>query len=84
MRTMKESQKAPWGSSMTPVKIERRYWSIQEVSDYTGIAKGTLYNMVSERRIPYTKLGRLTKFDRYELDRWTKAHSVKESRPLAS
>ena len=37
----------------------------------------TLYTMVSQRRIPYVKMGRLTKFDREEIDKWIASHAVK-------
>lgn len=63
--------------------ITRRLLGIQEVATYTGLSVHTLYTMVSQRRIPYVKLGRLTKFDRYELDRWIASHSVKTQRRLA-
>lgn len=55
----------------------RRLLNIREVSEYTGLSSHTLYTMVSQRRIPFVKLGRLTKFDRYELDRWIASQSVK-------
>ncbi len=72
------------GSSKTPVMMERRYLTVKEVSDYTGLAEGTLYNMVSERRIPHRKLGRLVKFDRHELDKWLKDQAVKVRRAIAA
>jgi excisionase family DNA binding protein len=65
-------------SSMT-----RRLLNIKEVADYTGLSPHTLYTMVSQRRIPFVKLGRLTKFDRYELDRWIASQSVKARRTLS-
>lgn len=55
----------------------RRLLDIKEVAAYTGLSVHTLYTMVAQRRIPFVKLGRLTKFDREELDRWIAAHSVK-------
>ena len=57
--------------------MTRRLLNIKEVADYTGLSPYTLYTMVSQRRIPFVKLGRLTKFDRYELDRWISRQSVK-------
>jgi len=39
--------------------------------------------MVSQRRIPFVKMGRLTKFDRYEIDKWITGHSVKVRRFLS-
>jgi excisionase family DNA binding protein len=57
--------------------IDRRLLTIQEVATYTGLAVSTLYTMVSQRRIPFVKMGRLTKFDRLEIDKWIASHSVK-------
>lgn len=54
-----------------------RLLDIQQVAIYTGLSVHTLYTMVSQRRIPFVKLGRLTKFDRDELDKWIGGHSVK-------
>lgn len=56
--------------------IERRLLTIQEVSNYTGLSVHTLYTMVSKRRIPFVKVGRLTKFDLRLLDDWLKQHTV--------
>ena len=54
----------------------KRFLDVKEVSNEYGLAVSTLYTMVSQRRIPYTKMGRRTKFDRVELDRWIHTHSV--------
>lgn len=72
---------------MTPAErapIARRLLDIQEVATYTGLSVHTLYTMVSQRRIPFVKLGRLTKFDREEIDKWIAVHSVKVRRPFAT
>jgi excisionase family DNA binding protein len=60
--------------------MTRRLLTIKEVSEYIGLAVPTLYTMVSQRRIPFVKMGRLTKFDREELDRWITRQSVKSIR----
>lgn len=57
-----------------------RLLDIQQVAIYTGLSVHTLYTMVSQRRIPFVKMGRLTKFDRVELDKWIVSHSVKVRR----
>ncbi len=54
----------------------RRLMSIQEAAEYTGLSVHTLYKMVSQRRIPYVKVGRLTKFAVALLDQWIKQHTV--------
>jgi len=57
--------------------VKKRLFDIQETSEYLGIKKHTLYNWVSQRRIPYVKCGRLTKFDKEQLDKWIESNSVK-------
>jgi excisionase family DNA binding protein len=54
----------------------RRFLSIRETADYTGLSRHTLYTMVSQRRIPYIKMGRLTKFDVALLNAWIKQNTV--------
>ena len=56
--------------------MTRRIISIQEAADYTGLSVQTLYKMVSQRRIPFVKMGRLTKFDVGLLDTWIKQNTV--------
>ncbi len=53
-----------------------RLISLKEAAVYTGLAVPTLYTMVSQRRIPYVKVGRLTKFDLGLLDAWIKQNTV--------
>jgi excisionase family DNA binding protein len=55
--------------------IQKRLFTIREVAKYTGLSIHTLYAMVSQRRIPYVKVGRLTKYD-------LTAHSSDSSQPL--
>jgi excisionase family DNA binding protein len=55
--------------------MERRYLSINELSDYIGIPKGTLYVWTCQKRIPYAKVGRLLRFDKQKIDEWIKAKS---------
>ena len=54
----------------------QRLLSIKEAANYMGLSPHTLYTMVSQRRIPYVKVGRLTKFDVGLLDAWLKQHTV--------
>ena len=61
-----------------------RLLDIKDVADYTGLSVHTLYTMVSQRRIPFVKLGRLTKFDREEIDKWITSNSVKVRRSFAT
>ena len=53
-----------------------RLVSIKEAAVITGLSPHTLYTMVSQRRIPFVKMGRLVKFDVELLDKWIKQHTV--------
>jgi excisionase family DNA binding protein len=56
--------------------LSKKLMTVKEVSDYIGLASDTIYTMVSQRRIPYVKVGRLVKFDQAMLDAWLKQHTV--------
>ncbi len=60
---------------LSPVR-EHHLLNIKEAAAYTGLSVHTIYTMVSQRRIPYVKVGRLTKFDRTLLDKWLRDHTV--------
>lgn len=81
MRHKEVTGKAPWVGDRGPVKepesLPRRLVGIQQVAEYTGLAVKTIYSMVSQRRIPFVKLGRLTKFDIKEIDAWINRHTVR-------
>jgi len=51
------------------------------VAGQLGVTKNTLYAWVSQKRIPYVKIGRLVKFDRDDIDAWVEQQKV---RPYSS
>ncbi len=61
---------------MSVVQNRNRLMNISEVATLTGMAPHTIYKMVSQRRIPYVKVGRLVKFDMELLDKWLRQHTV--------
>jgi excisionase family DNA binding protein len=52
------------------------FLSVEETANYLGLSKFTIYSRVSQGRIPYTKIGRLTKFRKEDLDQPIKANTV--------
>ena len=56
--------------------LRPRLVSIQECGVYLGLSVHTLYTMVSQRRIPFVKVGRLVKFDLALLDAWIAKKTV--------
>ncbi|HCJ67508.1 MAG TPA: transcriptional regulator [Elusimicrobia bacterium] len=60
--------------------MERRLFSIDEVAEYLGVKKWTLYAWVSQRRIPFVKCGRLTKFDLRRIEQWIQENTIEEQK----
>jgi excisionase family DNA binding protein len=59
-----------------------RLLTYAELSAATGIAKGTLQNLVSRKEIPHVKLGHSVRFQPNEIAAWLKERSVPHvSRP---
>jgi excisionase family DNA binding protein len=61
----------------------RRLVDVNEVAGYMGLSAHTIYTWVSKRQIPFTKVGRLTKFDLRAIDEWLVKHSVSPMKPLS-
>ena len=61
---------------MNPGESLRRLIDIKAAAEYTGLSPHTVYAMVSQRRIPYVKVGRLVKFDLALLDGWIQGNTV--------
>jgi len=50
--------------------------TIQQAAKHTGLSIHTVYKMVSQRRIPYVKLGGALRFNPEQLDQWIKQNTV--------
>jgi excisionase family DNA binding protein len=48
----------------------KEFLTIDEVSEYLGIKKSSLYTKVERREIPYYKVGRLVRFKKSDIDPW--------------
>ena len=51
-----------------PSNIQSNLLNIDQVAQFLGISKDTIYKMVNQRRIPYVKVGRLLRFERDKLE----------------
>lgn len=49
---------------------------VDELAEYIGVKKFTLYSWVCQRKIPFVKCGRLTKFDLRDIDKWIKVNTI--------
>lgn len=50
--------------------MEKRYFSIKELANYTGLPRGTLYDWSSQGLIPSIKIGRRVLFDIVDIDQF--------------
>ena len=51
-------------------------WNVRDVAEFLGLAQGTIYHLVSEGRIPFTRLSpRCLKFRRSEILAWIESKS---------
>jgi len=53
-----------------------RLMAVKEAALYTGLSPDTLYTMVSQRRVPFVKLGGALRFNPDQLDQWIKQNTV--------
>ncbi len=60
--------------------MNKRLININELSEYVGLSTSALYSWASQRRIPFVKCGRLTKFDLQRINDWIKESSVEEKK----
>lgn len=49
---------------------EKIYLNIKEAANYLRLAKQTVYQLTSTRKIPHYKVGRRLVFERSQLDQW--------------
>jgi excisionase family DNA binding protein len=60
-----------------PIEGESDLLTYEEAAQFLNLPIDTLYWLVSERRVPHTRLGpRLVRFSRANLKDWLRAHSV--------
>ena len=52
--------------------MEDRWLSVDEIGDYLGIKRDTVYKWISEKAMPAHKIGRLWKFKKDEVDTWVR------------
>ncbi|MFC1652493.1 helix-turn-helix domain-containing protein [Planctomycetota bacterium] len=49
-----------------------RWLSVDEIAEYLGIKRDTVYKWISKDRMPAHKVGRLWKFKAAEVDQWVR------------
>jgi len=49
-----------------------RLLSVDELADYLGLQKQTIYNWLHQKKIEGIKIGKVWRFDRQYIDEWLK------------
>ncbi len=52
--------------------MQDRWLSVDEISEYLGVAKDTVYNWVTNKNMPGHKVGRFWKFKKDDVDSWVR------------
>ncbi len=52
--------------------MEDRWLSVDEIGEYLGVKRDTIYKWISEKGMPAQKIGRLWKFKKDEVDEWVR------------
>lgn len=52
--------------------MEDRWLSVEEICDYLGVKRDTIYKWIAEKGMPAHRIGRLWKFKKIETDEWVR------------
>jgi len=58
--------------------MEDRWLSVDEIGNYLGVKRDTIYKWISEKGLPASKIGRLWKFKIADVDEWVRKNSASE------
>ncbi|MBY0303594.1 MAG: helix-turn-helix domain-containing protein [Sphingomonas sp.] len=50
-----------------------RWVSVEEIAEYLGVSKDTVYGWIAKKEMPAHKVGRLWKFKADEVDDWVRS-----------
>jgi excisionase family DNA binding protein len=59
--------------------MEDRWLSVDEIGEYLGVKRDTIYKWISEKGMPAHKIGRLWKFKKDEVDEWVRNDGANSS-----
>ena len=56
-----------------------RWLSVDEIAEYLGIKRDTVYKWIDRKRLPAHKVGSLWKFRKEEIDTWVRSGNASDS-----
>jgi excisionase family DNA binding protein len=64
------------------ISKQKQLLDMNEASEFLGISKSTLYEWVIQKKVPFVKVGRLTKFKKEALDTWLEQRTHEARRDI--
>lgn len=64
---------------MRRMLMDDRWLSVEEIGEYLGVSKDTVYSWISSKKMPGHRVGRLWKFKKDEVDEWVRLGGSAES-----
>ncbi|WP_227869700.1 methylation-associated defense system helix-turn-helix domain-containing protein MAD1 [Undibacterium parvum] len=61
-----------------PVMLDR-WLSVEEIADYLGVSKDSIYAWIAKKNMPAHRVGRFWKFQRADVDAWVKSGGSDEN-----
>ena len=56
-----------------------RWLSVEEIAEYLGVSKDTVYAWINKKNMPAHRIGRFWKFKINEVDQWISSGGAAES-----
>lgn len=60
------------------IPMPDRWLSVEEIAEYLGISKDTVYAWIGKKSMPAHKVGRFWKFKADEVDEWVRSGKASE------
>lgn len=59
-----------------PPQVNKEIMDVKELSVYLGIGKSKIYQLIREKKIPASKIGRQYRFSKTVIDSWLKENLI--------
>ncbi len=60
--------------------MEDRWLSVDEIAEYLGVKRDTIYKWIADRNMPAHKVGRFWKFKKEKVDIWVENGNASDDR----
>jgi excisionase family DNA binding protein len=61
-----------------------RWLSVEEIAEYLGVSRDTVYKWIAKKDMPAHKVGRFWKFKTEEVDEWVRSGKASEESDSAA